>query len=386
MKRRILHIDMDAFYASVEQRDNPDLKGKPVIVGNANRGVVSAASYEARKFGVRSAMPVFQARRLCPSGIFLPVRMKHYQEVSKLIRAILDTISPLVEPVSIDEAYIDITGTEALHGPPAMLARSLKRAIFDQTSLTCSVGIAPNKLLAKIASDMQKPDGITIITDSEALSFLQSLSIGKIPGIGVKTGEIMRSLGVVYVGDILRFPQSFWHKRMGKRGDWIFKLSRGIDDSPVIAGATAKSFGAEDTYNRDTNDTETICKYLRLQAEEVGASLRSDGQRARTITLKIKYADFQTETRSHTLHEPTDCTHVIYTVALKLLDSKPLSKSVRLTGISASHFAEGAQQSQLFKNDLQARHEKLDEAVDRIRHKFGKDVIKVGSVIDHPDH
>lgn len=386
MKRRILHIDMDAFYASVEQRDNPDLKGKPVIVGKSDRGVVCAASYEARKFGVRSAMPVFQARRLCPAGIFLPVRMKRYQDVSRELRAIFDTISPLVEPVSIDEAYIDITGTEALHGPPLILARNLKRAILDQTLLTCSVGIAPNKLLAKIASDMQKPDGITIVSDSEALPFLQSLPIGKIPGIGVKTGEMMRSLGIICVGDLSRFPQSFWHKRLGKRGDWIFELPRKLDDSPVIADAAAKSCGAEDTYGRDTGDVETIRKYLRLQAEEVGASLRSKEQKTRTITLKIKYADFRTETRSHTLREPTDCTHVIYTVAARLLDSKPLSHPVRLTGISASHFVEGPLQVQLFKSDLQARHEKLDEAMDRIRDKFGNDAIKVGRVVDRPDH
>jgi DNA polymerase-4 len=382
MKRSILHVDMDAFYASVEQHDNPDLKGKPVIVGKSDRGVVCAASYEARKFGVRSAMPVFQARRMCPDGVFLPVRMGRYQEVSQEIRAVLDAISPLVEPVSIDEAFIDITGTEGLHGSPVILAQNLKRAILDRTSLTCSVGIAPNKLLAKIASDLQKPDGITIVTDSEVLSFLHPLPIGKIPGIGLKTGEMMRSLGITYVGDILKFPPSFWNKRLGKRGGWIYELAKGIDDSPVIAGAPAKSCGAENTYRQDTGALETIRKYLRLEAEEVGASLRKDGQKARTITLKIKYSDFRTETRSHTMYEPTDCTRVIYTTALMLLNSKPLPRSVRLTGISASQFAQGPQQVQLFKNELQEKQERLDAAMDRIRHKFGNDAVKVGRVID----
>jgi DNA polymerase-4 len=382
MKRTILHVDMDAFYASIEQHDNPDLKGKPVIVGKSDRGVVCAASYEARKFGVRSAMPVFQARKICPHGVFLPVRMGRYQEVSKQIRAVLDAVSPLVEPVSIDEAFIDITGTEGLHGPPVVLAQNLKRAVFDRTSLTCSIGIAPNKLLAKIASDMQKPDGITIVTDSQALSFLHPLPIGKIPGIGVKTGEMMRSLGITRVGDILKFPPSFWNKRLGKRGCWVCDLAKGIDDSPVIAGSSAKSRGAEDTYSQDTSSLETIRKYLRLEAEEVGASLRRNGQKACTITLKIKYSDFRTETRSHTLNEPTDCTRVVYTTALKLLAAKPLPRSVRLTGISASQFARGPQQIQLFRNELQEKHERLDAAMDRIRHKFGNDAVKIGRAMD----
>ena len=227
MASRILHIDMDAFYASVEQVDHPELTGKPVIVGGSQRGVVAAASYEARKFGVRSAMPIFEAKRLCPHGVFLPVRRRRYQEVSHQVMEILDTISPLVEQVSIDEAFIDITGTESLHGPEIALIGKIKDAIRKRTSLTCSIGIAPNRFLAKIASEMNKPDGWTIIKDEDVAALMQKLPVNKIPGIGPKTAQVMKELGVQTAVDVLRFSQEFWVKRLGKGGIDLYERAQG---------------------------------------------------------------------------------------------------------------------------------------------------------------
>ena len=211
-------MDMDAFYAAVEQADNPELRGRPVIVGGSNRGVVSAASYEARVFGVHSALPIFKARQLCPQGIFLPVRMPRYREISHQIMAILAGVSPVLEQVSIDEAYVDLTGTEKMHGPFLELARRLKIAIKEKTGLTCSIGLAPNKFLAKIASDLHKPDGLTIISEADVPGFLKALPVGKIPGVGAKTLSKLQALGVTKTGELLDYPRSFWQKQLGKSG------------------------------------------------------------------------------------------------------------------------------------------------------------------------
>ena len=254
MVPRILHIDMDAFYASVEQVDQPELLGKPVIIGGSHRGVVAAASYEARKFGVRSAMPIFQARRLCPNGIFLSVRRRRYQEVSLQVMQILDTVSPLVEQVSIDEAFIDITGTESLHGPEPALIKKIKDAIKHRTSLTCSIGIAPNRFLAKIASEMNKPDGWTIINEDDVPALLQKLPINRIPRIGPKTAQVMKELGIQTAVDVLRFSREFWVKRLVKGGIDFYEKAQGIGPTAVIPHRAPKSCSAEDTFASDTSD------------------------------------------------------------------------------------------------------------------------------------
>jgi DNA polymerase-4 len=380
MAPRILHIDMDAFYASVEQVDQPEFAGKPVIIGGAQRGVVAAASYEARKFGVRSAMPVFEARRLCPNGVFLPVRRHRYQEVSHQVMQVLDTVSPLVEQVSIDEAFIDITGTESIHGPEIALIRIIKEAIKNRTSLTCSVGIAPNRFLAKIASEMNKPDGSTIINEEDVAALLQELPINKIPGIGPKTALVMKELGIQMAVDVLRFSQEFWVKRLGKGGVDLYERAQGIGPTAVIPHRAPKSCSAEDTFASDTGDMEELKKWLLCQTEEVGRDLRKHGIKGKTITLKVKFSNFKTVTRSTTLPEATHSTRIIYDTALKLLLELKLTEKVRLIGVGVSNFAVGMEQKSLFPNKFLHKQEDLDLALDRIHNKFGCKAILRGRV------
>lgn len=376
--RRIMHVDMDAFYASVEQVDNPDLRGKPVIVGGSRRGVVCAASYEARKYGVRSAMPVFRARRLCPEGVFLPVRMHRYREVSRRVMGILADISPLMEIISVDEATIDITGTQAVHGPEDALARRLKAAVMDATSLTCSIGIAPNKFLAKIASDMNKPDGLTIVHPEEVAAFLEALPLRKVPGIGERTIEVFKELGVATASDVLRFPLSFWTRRLGKSASKLFEKAQGIDRSPVVPYSEPKSCSAEDTFPTDTDDPSELERGLMAQAENVGRELRKEGLIGRTVTLKVKFSDFKLMTRSCTLSRPTNSTQIIFDTALKLLRGVKLNKPVRLTGVGISNFSRGMTQAVLFPDLEAGRQQRIDKALDAIHDKFGKGSIRRG--------
>jgi len=380
MAPRILHIDMDAFYASVEQVDNPELIGKPVIIGGSQRGVVAAASYEARKFGVHSAMPIFEARRLCPNGVFLPVRRRRYQEVSHQVMQVLDTVSPLVEQVSIDEAYIDITGTESLHGPEIALIQKIKEAIRNRTSLTCSIGIAPNRFLAKIASEINKPDGWTIINGEDVAALLQRLPINKIPGIGPKTAQVMKELGIQTAVDVLRFSQEFWVKRLGKSGVYLYERAQGIGPTAVTPHRAPKSCSAEDTFASDTGDMEELKKWLLCQAEEVGRDLRKHGIKGKTITLKVKFSNFKTVTRSTTLPEATHSTRVIFDTAVKLLLGLRLTEKVRLIGVGVSNFAVGMEQKSLFPDKFVHKQEDLDRALDRIHNKFGRKAIVRGRV------
>jgi DNA polymerase IV len=382
MTRRIMHLDMDAFYASVEQADRPELAGKPVIIGGAQRGVVAAASYEARKFGVRSAMPIFRARKLCPRGVFLPVRMRRYQEASRQVMKILATVSPLVEQVSIDEAYLDITGTESLHGSTESLAAKIKETIRNQTALTCSIGIAPNRFLAKIASEMNKPDGLTIIAEEDVPALLAVLPVGKIPGIGEKTAQVLAGLGVKTAADVLKFPPEFWLKRLGKSGAHLYQRAQGIGSATVTPHHEPKSCSAEDTFAADTDDLEELKKWLLHQAESIGGDLRKHGTKGKTVTLKVKFADFKTVTRSSTLPEPTHSTRIIYDAAVRLLENLKLTAKVRLIGVGLSNFASGMQQTKLFPDGFAVKQEKLDEALDRIRGKFGAKAVQRGRIAD----
>lgn len=375
-----MHVDMDAFYAAVEQADDPKLRGQPVIVGGGMRGVVSTASYEARRHGVRSAMPIFQAKKLCPSGVFLPVRMARYKEVSSRIMEILEAQSPLVEQVSIDEAFVDITGTESLYGSTVEQCESVKRAINCETMLTCSVGVAPNKFLAKIASEMTKPDGLTILEEDDVARFLCELPIHRIPGIGVKTAKIFRELGVIFAADILRFPLSFWVKRLGKYGLKVFEKAQGIDLSPVVPSAEPKSISAEDTFRHDTDDVNELEKWLMVQSESVGRDLRKDGYRGRTVTVKVKFSDFTTHTRSRTLHEPTDCTETIFSVAAELLKELKMTKKLRLIGVGLCNLTGMVRQTCIFQDASCRRKESLDRAMDEIHAKFGEKALKRGRV------
>ncbi len=383
VKRRIMHLDMDAFYAAVEQSDNPDLRGKPVIVGGAMRGVVCAASYEARRYGVHSAMPVFQAVKLCPEGIFLPVRMGRYKEVSRMVMEILDGISPLVEQVSIDEAFADITGTERLHGPPHDLALRVKEAVREATALTCSIGIAPNKYIAKIASDFKKPDGLTIIEEEQVSEFLQKLPVGKMPGVGKKTGEELKTLGIVFASDILNFPVAFWTRKFGKWGAALYGKAQGIDNSAVIPYSAPKSISAEQTFPKDIDSTADLEKMLLSQAEEVGRELRKLGFKARTITLKVKFSDFEMRTRSRTLPDAFDTTEVLFNAGRRLLEALKLRRKVRLIGIGVSNFSCGPRQMTIGPAmDETGRQERLDRAIDLIRGRFCGDKVVRGRMLD----
>lgn len=322
----ILHIDMDAFFASVEQLDNPSLQGKCVIVGgSSNRSVVATASYEARKFGIHSAMPVYLAKQKCPGAIFRSPRMARYKEVSRQIMSLLEAFSPLVEPVSIDEAYLDVTGCRRLYGDPEDLGTKIKNEIRARINLTCTVGIAPNKFLAKIASEMGKPDGLTVITPENVLQVVQSLPIDKIPGVGKKTRDL-HFIGINILADVKKFPEKTIIRRFGRFGDRLIQLSKGIDELPVLTFSRTKSVGSELTLPVDTNDKTLLNHYLLIHAESVGRALRKMGVRARTVTLKIKQDDFSGITRSSTMVHPSQSTETIYNEAEKLLTAYRMIK------------------------------------------------------------
>ncbi len=383
----ILHIDMDAFYASVEQLDNPWLKGKCVIVGGtSNRGVVSASSYEARKFGIRSAMPIFQARQKCPDGVFIPPRMTRYKEVSQKIMAILREFSPQVEVVSIDEAYMDISGSQRLLGNPESVARDIKRTIKQKLGLTCSVGVAPVKFLAKVASDMNKPNGLTIIQTQAMAQFIESLPVQKVAGVGKKTYRRLASMGIKTLGDVNKYPPKMLLDRLGKFGQRLIELAAGRDHATVTPWSPHKSVSSERTLGEDTRDKELLHKYLLKQSEEVARQLRKAGVKARTITLKIKHADFKQYTRSKTISIPTRSSETIYHHAASLLDSYELTQKIRLIGLSTSGFQSAGQPVQLSLFDRVEQSDESWEIVDRtvenITQKFGRDAIKRGTLKD----
>jgi DNA polymerase-4 len=381
----ILHIDMDAFYASVEQLDNPWLKGKCVIVGGtSNRGVVSASSYEARKFGVRSAMPIFQARQKCPEGVFIPPRMERYKEVSKKIMAILREFSPQVEVVSIDEAYIDISGGQRLHGDPEMVAMDIKNKIKEKLGLTCSVGVAPGKFLAKVASDMDKPDGLTIIGPQQVNQFIETLAVQKVPGVGKKTFLQLESMGIKTLGDVKKFPEKMLLDRLGKFGQRLIELASGRDHSTVTPWSPHKSISSERTLGEDTDDKKLLYKYLLKQSEEIARQLRKSNVKAKTITLKLKHADFKQFTRSKTIDTPTQSSETIYRYAVRLLDDYRLTQKIRLIGVGTSGFksTDRPVQLNLFDRVKESDQtwEKVDRTVETITKKFGRDAIKRGTL------
>ena len=362
------HIDMDAFYASVEQLDHPWLKGKCVIVGGtSNRGVVSAASYEARKYGVRSAMPAFQARQRCPEGVFLPPRMSRYSEISRAVMGILREFTPLVQVVSIDEAYLDMSGTRELHGSPETVGHRIKARILAATGL-------------KIASDMDKPDGLTVIKPEAVTEFIAHLPIRKVPGVGRKTFERLDLMGIKTLGDVSRFPEKMLVDRFGKYGRRLMALAAGRDTSSVIPHSPHKSVSSERTLRANTDDIGLLKHHLLSESEEVARHLRKSDVKARTITLKLKHADFKIVTRSTTLSGPTQSSKAIYRTAAELLDRYPLEQKIRLIGVGTSGLTEETPpvQLDLFGRETRstANWEKIDRAVDSIHSKFGKGAIK----------
>ena len=381
----ILHIDMDAFYASVEQLDNPGLAGKCVIVGGlSGRGVVSAASYEARKLGVHSAMPMFKARQMCPHGVFISPRMNRYKAVSNTIMSLLEEFSPQVEPVSIDEAYLDISGCERLHGELWQIAMRIKQKIKEAVNLTCSMGIGPNKFIAKIASDMNKPDGLTIIMPDQTPRFIENLPIQKVPGVGETKRRQLESMGITTLGRVKTHSKKTILKRFGKFGHRLLELSTGIDDTPVVSKSRHKSVCSEETLQQDTNDKKLLNNYLLIHAESVSGQLRKMGVRAKTITLKIKKADFRIVTRSVTLSTPIQSSVGIYTTAENLLRGYTITSKIRLIGVSASGLISNTVPVQMdifeYAKNKNRNWEEVDRVVDNITEKFGKDAIKRGKL------
>ena len=384
--RAIAHVDMDAFYAAVEQRDRPELRGRPVIVGAdpKGRGVVSACSYEARVFGVRSAMPISRAYRLCPHGVYLPVDMDKYARVSAEIMTLLGEFSPLVEPVSVDEAFLDLTGTETLWGAPSEGVRRIKARIRELTGLTASAGLAANKFVAKVASDLEKPDGLVVVPPGCETEFLAPLPIGRLWGVGKATAKQLDALGVVTIGQLQRLAPAVLTARLGPHGPDLLALAFGRDDRPVEPFSPPKSMGAETTFGRDCRDVVKLEDTLRGQAERVARELRAEGLAACRVTLKLRWADFRTLTRSHT-GDPTQDGLEIYHRAALLLSRERLIQPVRLIGVSTSTLRAQAHGQLPLLDPATVRREQLARAVDRITGRFGRSAIVPARLVGRPD-
>lgn len=378
MKRLIMHVDMDAFFASVEQRDNPEYRGKPVIVGGLSaRGVVSTASYEARHFGVHSAMPMSQAKRLCPQGIFVPGNHKHYEEVSEEIFNIFSRFSPMVEPLSIDEAFLDISGMELLMDSPREYAVRLKTEIKEKTGLVASVGIAPNKFLAKLASDYDKPDGLVVIEEDMADDFLLPLSVKRIWGVGKKTAVRLDMLGCRTVSDIRKFDFSRLKEALGseKLSRQLINLANGIDERMVEPIREAQSIGRETTFETDIFGREAAESALRILAEEVGWRLRRAGKKAQTIHIKVRTADFTTCTRQRTVTSAVCYDEDIYNIARTLYRELDPKGGIRLLGITGSSFAEPEELDLFAEESAEPKKEKLYDTIDELKRRFGEKII-----------
>ena len=375
----IIHIDMDAFFASVEQRDHPEYRGKPVIVGGlGNRGVVSTASYEARRFGVHSALPMATARRLCPQGVFLAGDHRKYSQVSGRIMTILDRYSPLREQVSVDEAFLDVTGMELLYPSPVDIAREIKRQVKEELSLTVSAGVAPNKFLAKMASDLQKPDGLVVVEHGREQEFLQNLPVEKLWGIGEVTAKKLHAKGILTIGQLARLQEGQLKSFFGENAATVQALALGRDDRPVVPGHEAKSIGAEETFERDLYAADDMRTALMELAERVGYRLRSEKTTGRTITLKLRYGTFQTLTRRRTLTEPTQIDETIYRTAVELLEQQGAGSGVRLLGITVSQLEpERPVEPSLFGNP-EEKGRQLSSAMDQLRRKFGAAAVMHG--------
>ncbi len=338
--RGILHIDMDAFFAAVEEKKHPELKGKPIVIGGSGdptkRGVVSTASYEARKYGIHSALPLRTAYNLCPEAVFLPVDYDEYSRVSQIIKNVLKEISPIMEDVGIDEAFLDISEIDK---PSEEIAEEIKKRIMEETGLTCSIGIASNKLLAKIASDMQKPDGLTIIAEKDIEECIWPLPVRKLWGVGPKTEASLKKIGINTIGELALMPIDRLVESYGESyGHYLYEASRGIDESPLVTHWEPKSVSRETTFQMDTNNWQTIAKTIAELAKEVVDDIRQKGYKGRTVTLKVRFSDFKTYTRSKTLDEPTDSIDDIRKAAFDCLKRIELKMKVRLIGVRITHF------------------------------------------------
>ncbi len=383
MIRGILHIDLDAFFVSVEQALNPSLKGKPVIVGGqpGSRGVVASASYEARAFGIRSAMPLAKAYRLCPQAIFLQGDFTQYQQASDKFMAILADFSPCLEPGGLDEAYLDITGCD-IFGSPRQIAVTIKERIRKELDLIASVGIASCKVVAKIASDLSKPDGLIEVPAGQEKEFLSPLAIGKLPGVGSKTEQALKTVGITTIGQFADLPAESARRILGASGMTLYRHANGIDNRKLESPGEAKSISRETTFAQDTLDRRVLHAILRYLCERVTAELRQQNKQAKTVSLKLRYADFDTINRSHSSKEATSSDDTIFATAVQLLEKALAAKQklVRLLGVEVSNLVGDAQQLCLFDVNVQ-RQERFDKAIDRIRKKYGFNAIQSGRTL-----
>lgn len=377
----ILHIDMDAFFAAVEQRDNPALRHRPVVVcGDSPRAVVSTASYEARRFGIHSAMPLFQARQHCPHLKVVPGNRAKYAAASRTVMEIISRFTPLVEPVSIDEAYADVTGCTRLFGPPRDIARKIKDTVFNDLSLTCSIGIAPVKFLAKIASDMNKPDGLTLITRKQMPGMIQALPIHKVPGVGKQAMVRMTELNIQTLGDIQQFDLSLLTRKFGKFGLRLFQLSRGMDDDAIQTGTARKSISNETTLEKDVSDAGAARKILLSLAGRVGRELRHKQLACESVFIKVKFSDFTQITRTRKLQHRACSTEAIFHQARNLFGQVKIHRPIRLLGVGVSHLHDRNEPVQLDLVSLPGHESKkqwdsVDRAMDRIHQKYGRDMV-----------
>lgn len=384
----ILHLDMDAFYASVEEREDPSLAGKPVIVGGtaAGRGVVAAANYEARKYGVHSAMASARAQRLCPQAVVIRPRIDFYAAVSRQIQEIFSGYTPIIEPLSLDEAFLDVAGSEQLFGSATNIGHLIKTQIRDELRLVASIGVAPNKFLAKIASDIRKPDGFVIVGPDQVQSFLDPLPVSRLWGVGKVTGGTFARLGLQTIGQLRRLTATELTDILGSAGEHFWRLAHGIDERPVVPDRDAKSISHETTFAEDIQDDELLLDWLAELVDQVARRLRGDVLKRRTIETKIRSADFQTVTRSVTLREATNITSELWEAAQSLYRQKIAGQHppLRLLGFGVSGIgqATAARQQGLFDEGNRDRQRKLDQVADQINARFGKQSLRRGR---HPD-
>ena len=390
----IIHLDLDAFFASVEQRDNPAYQGKPLIVGgisggkgNSNRGVVCAASYEARKYGVHAGMPIWEARQKCPRGIFIPSQMNKYLESSKKFFQICSDYTPLLEPLSVDELFLDVSGCESLFGSSEIIGRKIKERVYQELGLKISVGIAENKFLAKIATNLGKPDGFYIIPSKDIQKILYPLPVSSLWGIGKKTEELLKKSGIYLVEQLARMPDSILENLLGKNGKIMKLLAQGIDETPVTPPSTAKSIGKETTFGTNITEKAILIKELLKISQLVGYAARKKGYKGRTITLKIRFHNFITLNRSKTLENPTHLDDIIFKTVVELLGKVSYKKGgVRLLGIKFSNLTSGNERKQLkFLRDEEDKKddklEQLTQSLDKIREKFGTKSVTRASLL-----
>ena len=382
----ILHVDMDAFFASVTERDHPELKGKAVVIGAGVRGVVTSANYEARKFGIKAAMPVGRAQRLAPHAIFIPPDHKRYSEVSEHIMEIFHSFTPLVEPISLDEAFLDVTKAKRLLGDGRAIATAIRAKVEAQEGITCSVGIASSKFIAKLASQRCKPNGILEITDDRVLTFLHPLPVSALWGVGPKTNEALERLGLHTVGDIAQTPEQTLIRALGQAaGQSLYELAWGRDDRDVIPEEPDKSISAAETFDRDIDDPEIIAKEILRMCERASSRMRERSLFAKTITLKIRFADFTTINRSKTLPLPIDTTHEIYEIAKGLYEALPIGRArIRLVGVSLENLHTDSHE-QLILGARESSWRELQGGIDAAKARFGSDSVRPGRLIDESD-